>query len=110
MRLNLFSPKNPRSFGFWIVGLVVAAVGFAPQAAEAQAPFDVNKFAAELAASLAKSCPMASPGDIAAHEACREGIGTGVEARMRNDFLLFGGQQSEKRWIKDKKTDRKSVV
>ncbi|EDP64268.1 hypothetical protein BAL199_08603 [alpha proteobacterium BAL199] len=104
MRLNLFSRRQSRSLGVRLAGLVVAAVGFVPAAAVAQAPFDVNKYAAELAASLAKSCPMASPGDIAAHEACRKGIGTGVEAGMRDDYILFGGQQSEKRWIKDKKT------
>ena len=93
MRLNLFSRRQSRSLGVRLAGLVVAAVGFVPAAAVAQAPFDVNKYAAELAASLAKSCPMASPGDIAAHEACRKGIGTGVEAVMRDDYILFGGQQ-----------------
>jgi cytochrome b561 len=84
-------------------GLVVAA-GLATSAGAQQAPFDFDKFAAELAASLAKACPMSPPNDVAAHESCRKQIGTGVEAWMRDDVILFGGQQSTKSWIKDKKT------
>lgn len=88
-------------------GLAVAATALltlSPGAGRAEVSFDIDAFAAALAASLAKSCPMADPGDVAAHEACRRDIGTGVEARMRNDYILFGGQQSTKFWIKDKKT------
>ncbi len=47
---------------------------------------------------------MTDPGDIAAHDSCRRSIGTGVEAGMRTDYILFGGQQSTKHWLKDKKT------
>lgn len=31
-----------------------------------------------------KACPMASPGDVAAHDACRKNIGKGAEAGMRD--------------------------
>ncbi|MEQ8814417.1 MAG: cytochrome b [Thalassobaculum sp.] len=86
------------------VAVLAALVVFAPGSGRAETSFDVNAFAAGLGASLAKSCPMADPGDIAAHDACRRGIGTGIEAGMRTDFILFGGQQSTKHWLKDKKT------
>jgi len=82
----------------------IALFGGASGAAFAQAPFDINKHAADFAASLAKACPMASPSDVAAHEACRKNIGKGAEAGMRDYTFLFGGQQSAKFWLKDKKT------
>jgi hypothetical protein len=83
--------------------LVAAALaGTTPRDVGAQ-PFDHAKYAAELAASLAKACPMADPGDVAAHEACRKNIGIGAEARLRDHYFLFGGQQSGL-WLKDKKT------
>jgi cytochrome b561 len=72
--------------------------------ARAQAPFDIHAYAAELAASLARECPMASPGDVAAHEACRKNIGTGPERSMRGYSFLFGGEQRDVFWLKDKKT------
>lgn len=72
--------------------------------AAAQAPFDVNKYAAELAASLAKACPMAATNDVAAHDACRQAIGKGAESSMRDYHFLFGGQQPSRHWLKDKKT------
>ncbi len=82
----------------------LALLGAAPGAALAQTPFDVNKYAADFAASLAKACPMASPDDVAAHDACRKNIGKGAEAGMRDYTFLFGGQQPAKFWLKDKKT------
>jgi len=81
-------------------GLIIA--GLAP--ASRAETFDVHKFAADMAASLAKECPMASPGDVAAHEACRKAIGQGPEARMREGYFLFGGQQPQRFWLRDKKT------
>ena len=72
--------------------------------AMAQAPFDVNKYAADLAASLAKACPMASTSDVAAHDSCRQEIGKGAESSMRDYHFLFGGQQPARHWLKDKKT------
>lgn len=86
------------------VAVVVALVALAPGSGRAETSFDANAFATALAASLAKSCPIGDPGDVAAHDACRRGIGTGVEAGMRTDYILFGGQQSPKHWLKDKKT------
>jgi len=53
---------------------------------------------------LAKACPMASPGDVEAHESCRANIGRGVESGMRGYTFLFGGQQPTKYWLKDKKS------
>ena len=66
--------------------------------------FDINQFAAAVATSLAKECPMASPSDVAAQEACRKNIGQGPEARFREGMLLFGGQQPARFWLRDKKT------
>ncbi len=100
--LRSMLPHGWRSTGIAIAA--AALIGLAPDTGGAQTTFDASKFAAELAASLAKSCPMANPGDVEAHEACRRNIGTGIEAVMRNDYILFGGQQPTKTWLKDKKT------
>jgi hypothetical protein len=86
------------------LGAGALAVAVMTAGADTQPPFDFNKYAAEFAASLAKACPMASPSDVAAHEACGRNIGRGAEARMRNDVFLFGGQQPTKFWLRDKKT------
>jgi len=64
---------------------------------------DVEKYAADLVASLTKACPMASPSDAVAHDACRKSIGTGADAAMREYSLLWGGDQPEVP-VKDKKT------
>jgi len=66
--------------------------------------FDVNVFAADLAAALAKECPIAAPSDVAAQEACRKNIGRGPEKLWRDGMLLFGGQQPDHFWLRDKKT------
>lgn len=79
-------------------------LAFIPATGLAQAPFDHGKYAAELAASLSKACPMASPADVAAHDACRQNIGQGAEASWRDYHILFGGQQPGRFWLKDKKT------
>ena len=88
--------------GATLAALSVVSLIAAPNAGHAA--FDAETFAAELAASLAKSCPMAPAGDVEAHEACRKNIGTGIEKVMREDYILFGGQQPTKTWLKDKKT------
>lgn len=84
--------------------LVAILIAVPASDSRADEGFDFEKFAAAVAASLAEACPMTSPGDVAAHQACRDAIGTGPEARMRHDYLLFGGQQPEKFWLKDKKS------
>ena len=66
--------------------------------------FEIHKFAADLAAALAKECPIAPPDDVAAQEACRKNIGQGPEKRWRDGMLLFGGQQPDHYWLRDKKT------
>ncbi len=93
----------PRRFRRGRIALTVALLALLPADARSEAPFDVEKYAAELAASLSKACPMAAPGDIAAHEECRRNIGQGVEAGMRGYSFLFGGQQ-QGLWLKEKKT------
>lgn len=82
--------------------LAVSALAAAP--ARADTAFDAGRFAADLAASLSKACPMASPSDSAAYEACRKNIGQGAESAMRGYSFLFGGQQPGHFWLKDKKT------
>src|SRR4051812_3004227 len=47
--------------------------------------------AAALAASLARACPMGSPGDVAAQEACRSRLGKGADGAMRDYSFLWGG-------------------
>lgn len=56
----------PRRWRRALPAVLLAAVALAP--ARGEAAFDFEKFGAELATSLAKSCPMADPGDVAAHE------------------------------------------
>ncbi len=79
-------------------------IALVPSPVFSQAQFDHSKYAAELAASLAKACPMASPADVAAHDSCRKNIGQGAEASFRDYHILFGGQQPSRFWLKDKKT------
>jgi hypothetical protein len=86
-----------------VTTMIIVLVGVSPSTSRSET-FDVNQFAADLAASLTKECPMASPSDVAAHEACRKNIGQGAEARMREGMLLFGGQQPQYFWLRDKKT------
>ncbi len=100
--LRFPTPSAPSLRRFGLAACAATMLALAPSAGHAQA-FDVNKFAAEFAASLAKACPMADPGDIAAHEACRKNMGLGAEARLRDHYFLFGGQQASL-WLKDKKT------
>jgi len=82
---------------------VLAFATLAPSGTRSET-FEVNQFAADLAASLAKECPVASPGDVAAHEACRKNMGQGAEKWMREQMVLFGGQQRNYYWLRDKKT------
>jgi cytochrome b561 len=100
--LNSMLPRRFRRAAGVAVALGLLSLPSPVTAAEPA--FDVDKFAAEMAASLAKACPMASPSDVAAQEACRAAIGRGAESRMREDYILFGGQQPSKFWLRDKKT------
>ncbi|PWC37172.1 hypothetical protein [Azospirillum sp. TSO22-1] len=86
--------------GLCAAALIALASAAGPAAAQIK---DLEAYAAALAASLAKACPMAPPGDTAAHEACRKAIGLGAEASMRDYIFQFGGDQAGKR-MKDKKT------
>jgi hypothetical protein len=97
------SLRGPAYLARWLVVAVIALVTLA-QGAAAQEKFDIHKYAADLAASLAKECPMASPGDVAAQAACHKAIGQGAEASMRGYAFLFGGEQPGQFWLKDKKT------
>jgi cytochrome b561 len=102
-RRPLAAARVPARVPVTISAIAIALVGLAPGAGRAET-FDVNRFAADLAASLAKECPMASTSDVAAHEACRKNMGQGAEAHMREGMLLFGGQQPKYFWLRDKKT------
>jgi cytochrome b561 len=87
-----------------LAAITLALLALAPGAGRAQNSFDIHKYADDIAASLAQACPMASPSDLAAHEACRKTIGKGAEANMRGYSFLFGGEQGDILWLKDKKT------
>jgi hypothetical protein len=97
-------PMPARSARLLFAACAVAMAGLWSYAAAAQADFDAKAFAPKLAASLAKACPMAPTDDVAAHESCVRNIGQGVEAWMRDGYVLFGGQQPDSFWLKDKKT------
>jgi hypothetical protein len=50
--------------------------------------------AARIVASLAERCPMTTPGDVAAFDACRTTIGQGPEGEaVGSGSLLWGGEQ-----------------
>ncbi len=100
-RLRHLQPEVRRSV---TVGAVVFVVVGLTSSVGRSETFNVDQFAADLARSLAKECPMASPSDIVAQEACRKAIGQGAESRMREGYLLFGGQQPQHFWLRDKKT------
>lgn len=56
-------------------------------------PLPTDTQAADLVAALAHACPMAAPGDVAAHDECRRNIGKGADASMRDYSFLWGGDQ-----------------
>lgn len=92
--------RSPTPMRALCAAALFTAAAAGPAAAQIK---DLDSYAAALAASLAKACPMAPPGDTAAHEACRKAIGLGAEASMRDYTFQFGGDQVGKR-MKDKKT------
>ncbi|MBM3560789.1 MAG: hypothetical protein FJX53_13135 [Alphaproteobacteria bacterium] len=104
--LNSMLPRRFRSARASLAAAVIAgATTLVMPSASAQAqPFDHEKFGAAFAAALAKACPMAAPGDVAAHDSCRKNIGQGADGAIRGYHFLFGGQQPAKFWLKDKKT------
>lgn len=85
------------------VALAVAGLGLLAACGESKKPFDAGAYGRDLAASLAKACPMASPGDVAAHDGCRKRMGNGAEASWRGYAIQWGGEQPGKP-MKDKKT------
>ncbi|HMH16733.1 MAG TPA: hypothetical protein VK572_01165 [Burkholderiales bacterium] len=77
-----------------IAGLLLAALGATVQAADNE-PLDlrpqIERFAADLAADLARLCPPAQPGDQAAFDRCRQGLFQ--DSMLRRDLaprLLWG--------------------
>lgn len=82
----------------------VLALGLIGPATAQQAPFDVQRYAAELAAHFAKICPVAKGDEMAAWDACRQGMGTGPENAWRGDSVLWGGEQASKVQLRDKRT------
>lgn len=55
---------------------------------------DAPATAARIVASLAERCPMATPGDVAAFDACRTTIGRGPEGEaVGSGSVLWGGEQ-----------------
>lgn len=78
--------------GFVSSLLLCASVVCALALTACSKPLD-SKYAAELVRALATACPMASPGDVPAHEQCRENIGKGADREMRSYSLLWGGDQ-----------------
>ena len=60
----------------------------------APAPVDGPAAAAKIVASLAKRCPMTTPGDVAAFDTCRTTIGQGPEGEaVGSASVLWGGEQ-----------------
>jgi hypothetical protein len=50
--------------------------------------------AGRIVASLSERCPMATPGDVAAFDACRTSIGQGPEGEaVGTGSVLWGGEQ-----------------
>lgn len=82
-----------------------ATLALALAACDSPAKIDMSSYAEALAASLAKACPMAGPGDKTAFDVCRMTLGTGTEAKAMHDVvLLWGGEQPALGWDKKKLT------
>ncbi|MFL6664457.1 MAG: hypothetical protein ACJ8G7_19960 [Rhizobacter sp.] len=84
-------------------GLAAAAPVFA-----ADGPDDtqarVSAAAAQLAADMARLCPVADPGDSAAYEACRKGLYADSSfKRVLSPYVLWGRQRDPAITLKDSK-------
>ncbi|HET7864965.1 MAG TPA: hypothetical protein VFL86_11220 [Burkholderiaceae bacterium] len=81
---------------------VAGAALAAPATATATDEKKAARLAAQLAAELAQACPVADPGDRAAHDNCRQGLffGSGLTASLA-DFVLWGRQRNASLTLKE---------
>jgi hypothetical protein len=80
----------------WLLAGVasLALVFIGAEAFLASPAVDGPATAARIVASLAERCPMTTPGDVAAFDACRTTIGQGPEGEaVGSGSLLWGGEQ-----------------
>ena len=75
-----------------------------PASAGDEARPRIEKLAAELAADMARLCPVADPGDQVAFEACRKGLYADSQfKRTLSGSVLWGRQRDPKTALKDAK-------
>jgi hypothetical protein len=80
----------------WLLGgvAVLAAISIGAKKFTASPAVDGPATAAKIIASLTERCPMATPGDVAAFDACRTTIGQGPEGEaVGSGSVLWGGEQ-----------------
>jgi hypothetical protein len=84
--------------------LTAACLSPASAAATADSAEAVEKLAAEIAADMARWCPVAEPGDQVAFEACRKGLYADSQLK-RNlaSYALWGRQRDPAMALKDQK-------
>jgi hypothetical protein len=80
----------------WLLGgvAVLAAISIGAKKFTASPAVDGPATAAKIIASLTERCPMATPGDVAAFDACRTTVGQGPEGEaVGSGSVLWGGEQ-----------------
>src|SRR2546430_138657 len=87
MKRIAVSSSQYRLLPVCLIAVLTTAVGGCSRAP------DVATYAQQLATSLSQACPMAAPGDVAAHDSCRKNIGNTAASGMREYSLLWGGEQ-----------------
>ena len=82
--------------------LLVLCVAGAAVAAPAPDDKKAARLAAQLAAELARACPVVDPADMAAHNNCREGLffGSSLKGSLA-DFVLWGRQRNTSMALKE---------
>jgi hypothetical protein len=71
------------------------ALAFAGAAHAQAVPQPVEQAAREIAAELAKQCPLAKPNDTEAYNACRRGLFTSTTLRSHLPAILLWGRESK---------------
>lgn len=100
----MFSTPTPtRSWRLLVASIAFAAGAAIALPASGQSKVNMADHAKKLAESLAKACPVAKPGDVAAFDACRNNIGKGTDgATMNGVVVMWGGEQPTLGWDKKK--------
>jgi hypothetical protein len=99
-----FKTMLPQAITACFAAACLSSAAAAPASTDANALQRVEKLASELAADMARLCPVADPGDQAAFEACRKGLYADSELkRSLSAYVLWGRQRDAAIPLKDYK-------